>query len=162
MIRPSTRIDDLIERRSRRNVWTEFERALGVRLPRLQRPRSLVSISALLVLFFLTISLAVHSRSALEQTFAATAAIELAIAMVRLTRPLAVVVPCEAATFGDLTGTLLAHHFASFSKHYRPEEAGRWTAPEVAITLRCLLAEQLGVFSDRITSDTNIPADLAR
>jgi hypothetical protein len=44
----------------------------------------------------------------------------------------------------------------------RPEEAGRWTAPEVAITLRCLLAEQLGVSADRITSDAHILTDLAR
>jgi hypothetical protein len=71
-------------------------------------------------------------------------------------------VPCQAATIGDLTGTLLAYHFASFSKHYRPEEAGRWTAPEVAIGLRCLLAEQLGVSSDSIASDANILTDLAR
>jgi hypothetical protein len=73
-----------------------------------------------------------------------------------------VLVLCEAARFGDLTATLLAHHFASFSKHYRPEKAGRWTAPEVAIVLRCLLAVQLGVSADRITSDANILTDLAR
>jgi hypothetical protein len=61
---------------------------------------------------------------------------------------------------GDLAAVLLADSFASLSENYRPEEAGRWTVPEVSGVLRTRLARICSVSSDRVTPDADIFRDL--
>jgi acyl carrier protein len=160
-IRPSALVEQMIPVPARRQIWREWERALGVRLPRLERPSVVVFASwAIVVLIYLTLALLAGGlRHPLQLMTAGIVASLAGIAAIVATKPFAVLVPVEATTFRDLTSNLIARHATSFRERLRPQEP-RWTSQEAYFVLKGILVEQLGVEPQRVTPEARLIEDL--
>jgi acyl carrier protein len=158
-VRPSAFVEQLIASPIRRKVWRDWERGLGVKLPRLERPMSVV-IAAWVVVIATYGAFALLAGGPNPWQFAAAGvATVAAIVAIVVTQPLAVVVPAGAATFRDLTSNLMARHATPLREQLRPQEP-RWTPQEVFFVLKGILAEQLGVEPERVTPEARIIEDL--
>jgi acyl carrier protein len=159
-IHPSAGVAGLIDVSIRRRVWRQWQQALGMGLPRLQRPWTVVFAASVVVgSSYVMVDLLNGGPHRSLQFAAAGAAFLTALAAAVVTRPLAVVVPEGAGTFGDLTSNLVVHHSATLRAEPRLDEA-RWTPQEVQLVLKSILVEQLGVSPDLVTPAARIVEDL--
>jgi hypothetical protein len=146
ILRPDTRLEDVIPRANRRQTWEQFQLALGVmQLPELVRPHRVV-----VVLTALSLSIAVatawygalhpvHFGSALLFGFVAAAAF--GWASVRITVPLKTHFRAGYDRVRDLAEFLVARYPQVLGK----PRTTKWTEEEIWCLLRDIIMEQLRV-----------------
>lgn len=161
-VRPDSALDDLIPKPGRRTAWRQLEDSLGWRLPNLHRPYWVYQLWAFLALGFLPAEvmawgwLGGFAGDAVFFLiiFSAIGQLFLGVAIERITRPLATVLP--VTTIRGLVPMVLATNLGTF----RMNNPHGWTEAEVWDVLVSLICEQTGVSREIIKEDTSFVNDL--
>jgi acyl carrier protein len=161
-IRPAAALEDLIPKEGRQEAWRQLGEALGWRLPALGFPAWVWRAWVAAFVGLAAADLAAWHRWAglgpdaggLALWGFVIAAIPMAIAMQRLTRPFATVLP--AADLRGLIPTVVAANFGTF----RINNPQGWTSREVWDALVALVSEQMGVSPEILTESTRFVNDL--
>jgi hypothetical protein len=154
IIRPTTRVADVVPWIDRESRWTLIEVGLGLPLPRLTWPGWLIGMS---LLFPLALVLTVRLRlmPGLNWGILFWAWIFLVFLTAKLLNPLARGLPHGCDTIGGLTRELLAQNYATIAKTH-----GQSTAKELLSSLRQLIATQMMTTIDEVPPDLRIPSGL--
>jgi hypothetical protein len=153
-IRPSTLVRELLPWKSRKSQWRSLEEHLGLNLPKLMFPSWL-----LLLCLVASIALPVSVREFLGlkinwfALFLGSAL--LFFWMVVACVPLARTLLPSYGTMGGLAKVVLARNYATFA-------AQNGSSPErgVLSALRLLIAVNVGIEPEEISTETRIPSDL--
>jgi acyl carrier protein len=156
-VRPTTELAAIIPKR-RRRTWRAIQRASGLRLPFLRRPRWVVTLATLAALGF-GIAMPVHLGlkpfgGGVMVAILSTAVFAYALSW--LTEFLAYEFPPDVATVGQLAKATLA-------RNYRPlvaESQKPASDAEVWDILQRIIGEQLGVRPDQLTKEMDFVKDL--
>ncbi len=155
-IRPATVMGSLVAPRGRRDSWVRLEQALGVRLPRLVRPKALVItltvfiMTAAVVVGLFGASVGAPGLDVLASVFAL--GITLAVLAAWFTIPFATAIPPACATVRDAVGAVILHAPPSAREGLDPDT--------VWLMLRSLIVEQLGVHPDEVVEGASFVGDL--
>jgi hypothetical protein len=158
-VRPTTPTELLLPRdpERRRLAWRGLGAQLGVNLPALDHPLSIRRAAGVAALTMIVLAFTVGLRLGgsifglcLVGVLVAPAAIMSA------TRSLAVVVPAECATIGQVSSLLMRQELDSTLRR-----SSGWTKHEVYEIVRCLTAKSAGCTPAQITRETNFMRDLS-
>ena len=157
-VRLSSDLNAIIPTR-RRQVWSDLQEAIGLRLPELVRPIQVTAMATAVGFALGGIAMFVPGRAGtpLDGTLA-IALFTTIVAMHLLfqaTKPLAVMFRSEFATVGGLTKCILQKNHGAIS-----DDCQLANAEEVWNTLRAIVVEQLGVRPDDVTKDARFVEDL--
>jgi hypothetical protein len=143
-VRPETPLELLIPRQHRRDVWRRL-RDDGLDLPPLMLNPSEFGVAAITVLkTAASVALAVNGWAGLLSI------IPLGVLANRVTRPLAVVLPPNVRTVGDLVLCL-----TSYRDHR--DSGYRWSRGDIAWRVRFLVAQSCGLSLDEVREDSSFP-----
>jgi hypothetical protein len=142
-VRPGTPLEAILPEQSRQEVWQELRRR-GLRLPDLER-----SERDGWRIVFRALRAAVSSALFLRRWTALLLVVPLALALSWATRRRAVGLPRGLKTVGELViyATCFGEHKAS---------GYRWTRNEIALKVRLIIAESLGLPLDAIQPETTL------
>ncbi|MGO9095396.1 MAG: hypothetical protein ACLQGV_09240 [Bryobacteraceae bacterium] len=154
-IRPSTPLAPLLPRRNRRRMWRSIQGAMELKLPDLRG-------SLWIALFALALGIALPTGIAFRAGIGSgwigvVLFLGLIVGglLIRLARPLEVVIPNGATTVGDLARDVLALNHARLV-----EEAGGWNKDEVWESLCRVIVNQTAVPREKIRPEATISYDL--
>jgi hypothetical protein len=142
-LRPDTRLETIIPSANRRQKWEQFSTTMGVALPELVRPYSvMVGLTALI----LSILVVTAWYGALRNSWSAAligfvTAVGIGWASVQLTMPLRTHFKVGYDKVRDLCQFLVARHPQLLGK----PRTTKWTEEEIYCLLRDVIKEQLGV-----------------
>lgn len=153
-IRPDTSLDDLLPRANRQRQWLDLQRDLGLELPRLKRPASVLTLTVVATslmclvatVFVFLVGAGVFPKRIADFLILAiplSAIIDVLVFM--LTRPLAVHVP-GCATVGDLSKCIWAKHFKLLPQQGASDQQ-IWEA------IVNIISESAGIESSLVTRD---------
>lgn len=157
-IRPSTSLATLLPVRSRRKIWNEFQKALGLNVPDLDRPRwidmaiGMLAMAIALTSFILLNLLLGGSLAIVLSIFLTYAILSTAMPM---SRQLANDIPSGINTVGDLAHEVLRCNYRHLHAEYNP-------SPNLNVweTLRTIIVDNFHVSPESVTRETRFIEDL--
>jgi acyl carrier protein len=158
-VRPVTSVETLTPRSRRRADWETMRDFTELKFPELRRPEWLVSalaatdIAAVMsVVYGLTNVIPEKMAWTFGLVFVSPL---LMIALVRITRPCATLLPANCGTVGGLSRVMLALNYGALRERYQG-----WGSDDVWGTLSGIVSEQLGVPLEEITYESRFVEDL--
>jgi acyl carrier protein len=157
-VRLEARVTDLIPPRARREQWRRLGEELGLKLPRLARPRWLaygIFLAPLVALGAVAVSSARGSFESPSARSLFAGAILFWASAALLTAPFATRIPSDCLTVRGLTGTLLNLNFGALT-----EDKQRWSKLEVWEVLQAIIVDELGVTPEQVKPGARFIEDL--
>ncbi len=157
-LRPSDRLESILPRSFRGDLWITLDKSLDLRLPKLVRSRRVT-----LLLLVLTVIFAAAGGAAAWEVvgFGWVAVASSACGLVAaagvfwLTKPLAIHPRASFSSFRGLTEDVLARNFGELSRRFQASSpADVWNA------LKTIFVAQLGVTAERVKPEARLIADL--
>jgi acyl carrier protein len=158
-IRPMTSIETLTPRSRRRTDWETMRSLAELKFPALRRPAWLVSVLAatcVAAVMLVVYGLATVIPTTMAWTFGlAVVAPLLLIALARITRPCATLLPANCGTVGGLAHMVLAMNHLALQERYQG-----FGTDDIKGTLWCIISEVLAVPPEEITYESRFIEDL--
>jgi acyl carrier protein len=162
-VRPTAVVEELIQRHGRREHWERLGRALGVEMPRLVRPASIVSSVTRFVFAGLGVCSIVRlAVFCVRPDLAVPAGLGLLAALLvallvseRVTRPFAIEFGADWQTVRGLVSSLVAQELSQ-----NIPSGQTWDRVSAWETLVAVVSDQAGVDPETLTEDTSFVYDL--
>jgi acyl carrier protein len=162
-VRPEASMDKLLPMADQRDSWAKLGEWLGWRIPSLERPAWVGTVSSILGLTLLIISLSFgplvvgfNQWAVFPSLVCALVVPLLTVVMIhKVTEPLAVHIPQQCATVHGLIKTVATKDYATIAR-----QRGGWNRAEVREILFKLISEQMGVPREKLTEETSFVNDL--
>ncbi len=156
--RPHVRLDRLIPRNNRRQVWDDLQQATALRLPPLCLPAVIVLLLAVVAttVTVLAMLLFLPHAGVLGSVFCALSlCLPLVVLLYKWSRPLAREFPWRRPTVRSLTQTVLQRNFRNLS-----EQHGSWDPNSIWNVLVALLVNNLAVKPAEVVPEASFIDDL--
>ncbi|MEO1995876.1 MAG: hypothetical protein ABGZ17_11440 [Planctomycetaceae bacterium] len=157
-LRPRALVAQTLPVQGRRALWAELQNTLGLKFPKLSRPKWLVTLSSLLTAAAaLAIAAIAHQEvgSYAGPLAGLLSVVAFGLVAARITEPLAVHPRPGWTSFRGLTHVVLAHNYGQLS-----EKFNSWQPADVWSALRTIVVEQLGVKPEQVTKQALLIEDL--
>ncbi|MFC1707270.1 phosphopantetheine-binding protein [Planctomycetota bacterium] len=157
-LRPSTAVENLLPRESRRYLWNQVSSRADLRLPDLEPGRALWLIIAAIAGagFAGTLSVVVpHTSAVAAGLCGVVSALIVVVALLLITQSRHTAFPAGITTLRELTARVLTLNYGELAKR-----EGTWSQAEVWATVQALVVEQLGVKLEHVTRDAHFVYDL--
>jgi hypothetical protein len=155
-IRTSTRVEDLIPEDVRRTQWHRLGAALGLSLPELHRPVTVIVPLVPVHIGLMVVGWSLLSANPLGPWLAAAvflalclAVIDLSFRFLRWTEPYAVMVGSDCETVRRMVVTIINRNYERLVPRERP-----WRRAEVREVIRSIIRDQYDVHPSELTDDT--------